>query len=226
MEQLLFQALGVSVSPLPIAAVVVMLLTGDRMSTSTGFLAGWLTGIALVLDGAGSLGQAVENGRSGGTPLLPALVLTIGVLAVAVAVRTWRRRPGRGAPPGLPAWIATVGALHPARAALVGLLLVGANPKVLALVVPAGIALAAEELSAAENVLAGGAFVLLAGSTVLVPVALRQAVGRRADPALVTMRGALVRHGAVISAVVLLVVGVVLTVQGAAGLVAAVVPPG
>jgi hypothetical protein len=226
MGQLLVSALGVAVSPLPIGATVVVLLAGDRRSTSLGLLVGWLTGIALVLVGAGSLGRIVAVERGGRSPALWALSLVVGVLAVAVAARTWRTRRAPGAEPRVPAWVATVGALPPSRTAAVGLLLAGANPKVLALVLPVGIGLAAAPLSAGEELLAGAAFVLLAGSTVLVPVALRLVAGHGADPALVAMRAVLIRHGAAISSVVLLVVGAVLVVQGGRELMAAVTPAG
>jgi len=54
--------------------------------------------------------------------------------------------------------------------------------------------LAGAHLSSGGKCFAAAAFVLLAGSTVLVPVALPQAVGEQADLALATMRALLIRH--------------------------------
>src|SRR3954451_6445169 len=95
MGQALVSALAVSLSPLPVGVALVMLLAGDRRSTSLGFLGGWLTGIALVLTGAGSLGRVVGVDRAGRAPALSAVTLTVGVLVFAIAVRNWRHRQGR-----------------------------------------------------------------------------------------------------------------------------------
>ena len=40
--------LGVAISPIPIIAVILMLLSRQAARTSTGFLAGWVAGIVVV----------------------------------------------------------------------------------------------------------------------------------------------------------------------------------
>jgi hypothetical protein len=93
------------------------------------------------------------------------------------------------------------------------------NPKNLALMLPAGIALAPARLPGEEQVFVGFTFVLVATSTVFVPVVLHRALGPRVNPVLIAARGFLARHGTAISVGVLLVVGIVLAAQGAGGLV-------
>ena len=216
--QVLVPAVGVSISPVPVAAGLVILLAGRPGGTSAGFLAGWLTGIALVLAAATRLGHVTETGRAAGSAL-SGLALVLGLVLLALAARTWRRSVVRGPERGPPAWITAVDSLAPGRALALGLLLAVVNPKNLALMLPAGIALARARLPAEEQVLVGVTFVLMATSTVLVPVVLHRALGPRVTPALAAARRFLTRHGTVISVVVLLVVGTVLTAQGAGGLV-------
>src|SRR3954451_9920001 len=117
MGQALVSALAVSLSPLPVGVALVMLLAGDRRSTSLGGLGGWLTGIVCVLTGAGALGRVVGVGHGGRAPALSALTLTVGVLASAVAGRNWRHRHGQGGGSDLPRWMAAVSSLPPTRAA-------------------------------------------------------------------------------------------------------------
>lgn len=216
--QVLVPALGVSISPVPVAASLVILLAGRPRGTSAGFLAGWLAGIALVLAIATRLGQATETGRAVGS-VLSGLALVLGLLLLALAARTWRRHVVRGSEAGAPAWITAVVSLAPGRALGVGLLLAVVNPKNLALMLPAGIALARARLPGEEQVFVGFTFVLVATSTVFVPVVLHRALGPRVNPVLIAARGFLARHGTAISVGVLLVVGIVLAAQGAGGLV-------
>jgi hypothetical protein len=214
--QVLVPAVGVSISPVPVAAGLVILLAGRPRGTSAGFLAGWLTGIALVLAAATRLGHLTETGRAAGSAL-SGLALVLGLVLLALAARTWRRCVVRGSDRGPPAWITAVDSLAPGRALAVGLLLAVANPKNLALMLPAGIALARARLPGEEQVLVAAAFMLVATSTVLVPVLLHGAMGPRVNPVLVAMRRFLTRHGTAIS-VVLLLVGTVLAAQGVSGL--------
>ena len=93
--QVLVPAVGVSISPVPVAAGLVILLAGRPRGTSAGFLAGWLTGIALVLATATHLGRATETGRAAG-PALSVLALVLGLFLLPLAVRAWRRRVVRG----------------------------------------------------------------------------------------------------------------------------------
>jgi hypothetical protein len=217
--QVLLSALGVSISPVPVAATLVILLA-HRAASGVAFLVGWITGIALVLAVAATLGRLVGTGGASGVSVWSVLALTIGVIAFALAIREGRRhRRGTGRSPA--AWVAGVAALSPARALGVGVLLVAANPKNLALLVPAGIVLARARLPAGMEILLGALFVLVAGSSVLVPVVVRQVIGDRADPVLVAIRGFLARHETRIAVLVLVVVGTVLVTYGVRGLAAA-----
>jgi hypothetical protein len=212
--QVLVPALGVSISPVPVAAVLVILLARRPRPTSTGFLTGWTGGIAVMLAGTAALGRAIGVGAAGTVPVLSALAVAIGVLAIALAAR-YLLQARRGAPPSR--WVAVLDSLSPGGAFGIGLLLSAANPKNLALVVTAGLALAGTR-PGGPDLLVGTAFVLLASSTVLVPVAVHRAIGTRAEPLLAAARTFLARYETVISVLVLLVAGTVLVAHGFGGL--------
>jgi hypothetical protein len=215
--QVLVPALGVSISPVPVAAVLVILLARRPGPTSTSFLAGWIGGIALVLAGAAALGRAIGIGAAGTSPVLSALAVTIGAVALALAAR-YLLHARRGA--ARSRWVAALDSLSPAGAFGIGLLLSAVNPKNLALLVAAGLALGGTR-PGGPDLLVGAAFVLLASSTVLVPVAVHRAIGDRAEPVLAAVRTFLTRYETLISVLVLLVTGTVLVAHGFGGLASA-----
>src|SRR3954454_18188774 len=95
-------AVGVAISPIPIIAVILMLLAPKAGGTSTGFLVGWLLGIAgattLFLLLAGTLDQGSDAEPSAAASWIK---LVLGVLLLVLAVRQWRGRPEPGGKPAL-----------------------------------------------------------------------------------------------------------------------------
>jgi hypothetical protein len=176
-----------------------------------------LTGIALVLATATHLGHATETGRAAG-PALSVLALMLGLFLLALAVRglaTTRGARTRAPPTGVDQRRRFP---RPGPSSRCRPPVGRRQPKEPALLLPAGIALARARLPGEEQVLVAAAFMLVATSTVLVPVLLHGAMGPRVNPLLVAMRGFLTRHGTAISVVLLLVVGTVLAAQGVSGL--------
>ena len=98
-------AIGIALSPLPIAAVILMLFTKKARSNSLAFLVGWVLGLGLVgfvvlglvNTGRIALGNEVESVISGVIKLL------VGVLfLVWGAPSQWRSRPKDGEEPEMP----------------------------------------------------------------------------------------------------------------------------
>src|SRR3954469_7110360 len=96
-------AVGVAVSPMPIVAVVLLLLTPRARTNGLAFLAGWIAGIAgagaLLLALAGPAGASEQHEPAAGVSWLK---LLLGVLLVLVAARQWR---GRSQAVATPKWM-------------------------------------------------------------------------------------------------------------------------
>src|SRR4051794_10253770 len=89
-------AVGVAISPLPIIAVVLMLVTPRGRLNGPLFVVGWAFGLGIVgtivlvvADGAGATDDA-------GATWVDVLFLVLGVLLILIAAKQWRGRPHEG----------------------------------------------------------------------------------------------------------------------------------
>lgn len=211
-------AVGVAISPLPIVAVIVMLLSRRAVANSVAFALGWVVGVAGVLTvtivASGAIGTGPENAPSHGTSTVK---LVLGVALIVMAARRWRRRPKEGEPVTRPRWLSVAESMTPLRAAGVALALAAVNPKNLILLIAGGLAIAAAPASTGGTAVGAAVFVLIAVSTVVVPVVLSWALGDRARHRLEAAQVWLEANNAAIMSVLLLVIGVDLLGKGLGG---------
>ncbi len=103
------EAIGVAISPVPIIAVILMLISKRARSNGSAFLVGWVLALVVV----GSIVLVLANlGKisTGGTPstLAYVLKLLLGLLFLLMSLRQWRGRPKEGEEPHMPKWMATI----------------------------------------------------------------------------------------------------------------------
>lgn len=167
---LLPAALGVAISPVPIIATVLMLLSARAKVTAPAFAVGWVLGltvvVVLVLVLAGPDG--VDTGGSSDTTSWIKLVL--GLLFLALAANTFRKRPRPGETPATPKWMASLDRTTPLVALALGALLSGLNPKNLALSVSGAVAIASNDLTGTQEVVCVVVFVVIGSLLVAGPV--------------------------------------------------------
>lgn len=211
--------IGVAVSPFPIIAVILMLLTRRAKSNAPAFLAGWIVGLAvvgvIVLLISSGADVATYDERSTAASALRALV---GVLLLLLAWRQWQNRPEKGEEPQMPRWIQRIESVNPAMALGLGALLSGLNPKDTTLAVLAAVAIAQAGLSAGESAVTLAIFIAIATVSVVAPITLYFALGERAEETLNGWKAWLTENNATVMAVLFLVFGVVLVGQGIRGL--------
>jgi threonine/homoserine/homoserine lactone efflux protein len=217
--QILAFAVGVSLSPIPIIAVVLMLATPKGRVNGPAFLAGWVLGLAVVgtvvlLVASGA--EASENG--GPAEGLSIVKLGLGVLLLVVAARQWRGRPKGEAAPELPKWMQTIDTFTPPRAGGIAFALSAVNPKNLLLTVGAGAAIAQTGASTGDQAVALAVFVLLGTLGPGIPVAIYFLMRDHATAILESMRGWMARENATIMAVLCLIIGAKLIGDAITGL--------
>jgi threonine/homoserine/homoserine lactone efflux protein len=208
-------ALGVAISPIPIIAAILMLLSPRAKVTSTGFLLGWVAGIVVATTVFTLLSSVIpEDDSTTGRPIVGVIQLALGVLLLLLATKNWRSRPAPGEEAALPAWMNAIDSFTFGKALGLGFLLSGVNPKNLLLAAAAGVVIGDAALPAGEAALAIAVFTVVAASTVLIPVVAYLLASRALKGPLEATRVWLQHENAVIMSVLLLVLGVVLIGKG------------
>src|SRR5688572_1844907 len=92
--QMLPFAVGVMVSPMPVVAMVLMLVTPQARSNGIAFVLGWILGIGFAGAILLLLAATVEVGEQGEPAAwIDWLKLLLGLLLLVVAIRQWEGRP-------------------------------------------------------------------------------------------------------------------------------------
>lgn len=218
---LLPAALGVASSPVPVIAVVLMLSTARARVTAPLFACGWLGGLTLVCVVVLAVGGDGRRGDLGLSALVDWLSLVLGAALILLASATWWSRRPRAARSGRrPAWMASIDAMSPGRAALLGLGLSSVNPKNLALAVIAAASVARSDSTTAQSAVAVALFVLLGSVTVAGPTVWFMVSPQRALRPLSRLEAFMAARGTLVLAVALALIGAKLLVDGLRGLAA------
>ncbi len=210
---------GVAVSPFPIIAVILMLLTRRAKSNAPAFLAGWIMGLTVV----GVVVLAISNrvdlaADDESLPGESALRAVAGVALLLLAWWQWRTRPKEGGETEMPPWMQRLESANPGMALGLGALLSGVNPKDTTLTVLAAAAIARAGLSAAESAVTLAMFIAIATVSVVAPITVYFALGERAEETLSGWKVWLTEHNATVMTILFFVFGVALAVQGVLGL--------
>ncbi|PJI52618.1 hypothetical protein CTI14_39490 [Methylobacterium radiotolerans] len=133
-------AVGVAISPVPIIAAILMLLSPKARVTSVGFLLGWIAGIVVAVGLFTLLSAGAPRGGSGCLPpdprRHPARPRTP---AAGAGGRSVAQAPQAGQPAALPSWMKAIDTMSFGTALGLGFLLSAVNPKNLLLAAGAGV---------------------------------------------------------------------------------------
>lgn len=197
---LLPYALPVGLSPLPVIAVLMLVLSPPGPRGGLGFLAGRLAALVLATLLAAGLAELLQDRAGADTPRIW-LRLVLGLALAALALRSLLRPPPAGAP--LPGWLRALETATPATALRLGALVTLANPKELAFMLAAGLAIGADMPGPLQTLALSLAFALMAGAGVALPVLAAAIGGEAVRQRLVPLRDALVARRALVMGLVL-----------------------
>lgn len=214
--QVLPLAVGIAVSPLPIILAILLLVSPRAKTSGTGFVLGWVLGIAVAVSAFTLLSSALPVTDSPApSPVRGTVEIALGGLFLVISLRSWRSRPRTGEPSPLPRWMTAIDTLTFSKSIGIGFLLAAVNPKNLLMAAAAGVALGGAALDSGTALVAT-IFTLVAASTVVVPViAYLAATDRMAEP-LDTLRTWLLMHNNAIMTVLTLVIGIKMIGDGIA----------
>jgi hypothetical protein len=209
-------ALGIAISPIPIIAAILMLLSPKARATSVGFLLGWILGIIVAVVVFTLLSSLIPAASDGSKPGAGVVKIILGVLLLLLAVRQWRSRPKGDAEPALPKWMSAIDSMTAAKSLGLGFLLSALNPKNLLMGVAAGVAIGAAGITGGEVTITIVIYVVIAASTVAVPVIAYLVASTRMTAPLQSLRTWLVHNNATVMSILLLVIGFVVIGKGLA----------
>jgi threonine/homoserine/homoserine lactone efflux protein len=208
-------ALGVAISPVPVIAVILMLLAPRARSASVGFMVGWVVGVTVVVMVVTLLVQpSGSSDPSDPSTVAGVLLLLLGAAAILLGVLQWLARPKPGEEPWLPAWMAAIDSMTVGRAFGLGILLSAANPKNLTLCLAGGATIGGADLSPTDTVVVLVVFVAIASSSVVAPVLAYLLAHDRMQEPLDNMRRWLTANNATVMSVLLLVIGAAILGKG------------
>lgn len=201
-------ALGIAISPIPIIAAILMLLSPKARVTSVGFMLGWVIGIVVGVSVFTAMSSALPApDENASQPVKGVIQLILGALLLWLALSQWRKRPAPGEEPVMPKWMKAIDTISFPMAFGLGFLLAAVNPKNLLMAASAGTEIGGAGLSGGNIAVVIVVFTLIAGSTVLIPVIGFLVAADRVREPLDALRGFLSKENAVIMAVLLLVIG-------------------
>jgi len=210
-------AIGLAVAALPVVLIPIALAAKRPPAVARAFLLGWLLGIAVVGTVVIALADVLVL-PSGNVAWLGYAKIVLGLLLVVLAVRRWSGRPRAGAEPAVPGWMAGIDSMSRGRAFGLALMLATLNPKNLVLVVAGATTIAEATPVPLQQAAALVVFAVVGSIGVAAPAIVTIVLGDRADEVLTAVDRWMTRQSTVIVAVVLLVLGMLLIVNGFVGL--------
>lgn len=204
-------ALGIAISPIPVAALILALLSLSPRRNSGLFTLGWIGGIGAVATLAAITPLFAGDDPSDTRGWIRS---TVGIILVLAAIRRWTTRPGPGEEPTVPPLMRAVDGAGPFGMLGIGFALAAFNPKDLLLAAAGGAEIGTADLAHESTVLALIAFTLLSASTAIVPVATYAIGGRQLDQQLERSRQWLIRHNPTVMSLVLVAIGALFIWEG------------
>ena len=216
---ILVLGLGIAISPVPIIVVILILFSDRAKTNGIAFLAGWIAGMLIVgalvtvLAGAGNALSSDFYSASTYT-----IKLLMGLIFLAMALKNWRSRPKEGEEPEPPKWLARIDGVRPSGSVALGTMNTSLNPKNLSLVLAAALTIEQVGLSGTSAWLTPALFIIIASSTVAIPVLYYVFAGDNAEKTLTGWKAWLTSNSNTILALLFLVLGLQLLVEALGGL--------
>lgn len=215
LTELIPLALVVALSPLSIIPAVLVLHTPRPKPTGLAFLAGWLFGLvalsAIFVEVSGLAGGLRDKPPSWASWVR----IIVGAALIVFGLYRWFTRKRSAHKPG---WMNSMGKFTPSRALLAAAALTVVNPKVLFICAAAGLAIGTAGLRAPGAWGAVAWFVLVAGSTVAIPILAYAVAGERLDGPLARLKDWMERQHATLVAAIMVVIGLLVLYKGIHGL--------
>ena len=214
--QKLPDAIGIALSAMPIAGLLLMLTaTQAGPAKALAYALGWMFALSGAVTLTTMAGQAVTLALGGGTVIwVGSLEILLGVIQLYLGFLTFRRRPKSPSDVQEPGWMKAVDRMSVGSAFLFGVLMIVTNAKNLSLSIAAGASFVRAKLSNGQLAVTIGVFTLIGSITILGPVLLTLVAPKRSTSFLVIAREWLIANNVIILTLVFWIVGAIIFVTG------------
>jgi threonine/homoserine/homoserine lactone efflux protein len=175
-------AFGVAFSPIPIIAVILILVSAKGQSNSFSFIFGWIVGLSII-SGMVIFFATGHDYSPGSKPSLIASLIKIcfGLFLLFLSYKSWINRPKKGEKAQDPQWMKNLDQFTPLKSMGLGVLLGAFNPKNLGVTVTAALLLAGYHLPVTQTIISLSIFVLIATLGISLPVFVSWLGGRQTE---------------------------------------------
>jgi threonine/homoserine/homoserine lactone efflux protein len=210
--------MAVALSPFPVIGIVLILAGRHGRRNGPLFAVGWVLGLSVVTALVVLVFHKAEDADSTASAIADWSRVFAGSALIVLGVRKWWRRPRPGAVEAAPGWMASLNDVTPGRAAVLGMLLSGANPKNFVLTASATTSMV-EAGAHGSDLLVGVIVFVLIGSCTVVGAVLVHLFGGTSGAALLdAVRTFMVANSTVITVVIMLILGANVLGGGLTGL--------
>jgi len=195
--------MGIAISPLPIAAIIAILLSRQARLNGIAYTATSIVvtfGFTIVAAlSTSSAGSASKNGDDT-VVLVLGIVLSLAFLGLAIG--SWVSRPKDGAEAKVPSWLSAIDLMSARKAAGLALIMGITNGKNIPLEIKAGAHIGAADLGVGPMLLVAAIFAFAASLGLVLPTLLAATGSAKIESGLRRMKAELIAHNAVIMTVV------------------------
>lgn len=208
LASVLSHAVAVALSPMPIAALILILLSHRAKLNSILFLIGWMGGlflnvfiIAILFDT-----QPTATGQRSSVAMI--INLLLGLFLLFLAFKQWKSRPKHGEEAKTPGWLAQLENLSPFKTVIIALSLVTINAKNTVVDIAAGVTIGHLSDSLFQTFTTVLIYSVVGSLTILLPVMAFLIVGKKMNGILQTTKVWFIQNSATILFVLFLMLGV------------------
>ena len=212
-KEILPFAIGIALSPMAIAAIILMLFTQKARANSLAFLAGWALGISavgVVVLVLVNVGVSMAGGESK-TLDLSTVKLVFGILLFIAAYMEWRGRTPKGEEPVMPKWMAAIDKMSAGKALGLAIFL-ATLPKNLMLNVTSTTTIANAGLAIGQQIIILVIFIFVANLTIAATVMIYLFTGERSEKMLGKWKTWMVVNNSMALTVLYIIYGILLVV--------------
>ena len=206
-------AVGIALSPLPIASVIILLMTPKARTNAPAFLLGWIAGI-LAVGFFVSILPGIETTRGDPTYTSGLFRIILGIFLFALTWKQWQQRPRPNEPVTVPKLLANLDTIGTAHSSAMGFLFTAINPKNLVLSAAGAATIDSSMLAPNLQIIALLVFTTIASLSVALPLAAYLLASQSVEGMFARWKDWLIENNVTVLIVLLLVFGTLLIGRG------------